>query len=290
MTADKSTTAVDIALPNGVKAAAIAVGDSHICVIVESDRSVLCWGRSDSGQLGTNNPSAGIVKVPVAVMGLSGVLTVRAGNALTCAAFSNGPAECWGNGAYGKNGNDPGVTPVPDAPLPRLIVGGGHFTIDAIDVATGPAGEHACALNNTGNAFCWGYNYFGQVGAASSGSDTGSSVSPVLTASGSNGFSGIVAMSAGANHTCGALTDGTAVCWGDNSSGQLGNGTTSIATTPYAVSLLTTVEAIDAGAGHTCALLKDKTAWCWGGNSLGQVGDSTTTQRNQPVKVLGLLP
>jgi hypothetical protein len=103
-----------------------------------------------------------------------------------------------------------------------------------------------------------------------------------------SGLTNAVAIAAGGAYTCALLSDGTARCWGYNSDGQLGDGTTTQRLTPVAVSGLTNAVAIATGSYHTCALLSDGSARCWGGNNNGQLGDGTTTKRLTPVTVIGL--
>jgi alpha-tubulin suppressor-like RCC1 family protein len=82
---------------------------------------------------------------------------------------------------------------------------------------------------------------------------------------------------AATTHTVYLKTDGTVWAWGNNSNGQLGDGTTTQSTSPVQVSGLSNVTAIAAGATHTVALKTDGTVWAWGDNSNGQLGNGTTT-------------
>jgi len=98
-------------------------------------------------------------------------------------------------------------------------------------------------------------------------------------------------LSSGSAHTCAILDDGSVSCWGYNSDGQLGDGTTTQRNTPTQTSSLgtgRTAVAISSGAFHTCAILDDGTVSCWGRNLYGGLGNGTTTDRNTPTQTSSL--
>jgi len=97
-----------------------------------------------------------------------------------------------------------------------------------------------------------------------------------------------VQLAVGGSHVCQVNGDGTVRCWGNNGSGQIGDGTTTTRLTPVSVPAVSSIVAIAAGASHTCALFPGGTAVCWGDNARGQLGDGTTATRTSPVTVLGL--
>ena len=162
---------------------------------------------------------------------------------------------------------------------------GWNFTAAQISAGS----SHTCAVTTTGGAKCWGYNYYGQLGDGN-GSWGATSTSPVdvvgLT-------SGVASITAAGVHTCAVTTTGGAKCWGRNTRGQLGDGSTTERTTPVDVSGLTSgVASISASGEHTCAVTTTGGAKCWGRNQYGQLGNGTTTAWNAstptPVDVSGL--
>jgi alpha-tubulin suppressor-like RCC1 family protein len=93
---------------------------------------------------------------------------------------------------------------------------------------------------------------------------------------------------AGANHSLALKLDGTVWAWGDNSVGELGDGTTTDRHTPVKVLNLSNIVAVAAGDGFSVAVKSDETVWTWGRNGNGQLGDGTTTTRITPIMVPGL--
>ena len=98
----------------------------------------------------------------------------------------------------------------------------------------------------------------------------------------------VAQVNAGYKHSCALMGDSTVKCWGDNSTGQLGDGTTTNRPRPKTVPGLSGVTQLSLGDGHSCALLSDGTVKCWGKNYSGQLGDGTALSRNNPAPVSGL--
>ena len=90
------------------------------------------------------------------------------------------------------------------------------------------------------------------------------------------------------HHTCVIVTGGAIMCWGTNSSGEVGDGSNIERTSPTIASGITGATDITIGLNHVCAVISGGQVQCWGGNRYGQLGDGTTTDRNKPVEVKGL--
>ncbi len=199
--------------------------------------------------------------------------SVDVGSSHTCAVKLDGSAWCWGYNYNGQLGD--GTTT--SRPNPTAVSGLGS---GVVELTAGV--DHTCARRTDGSAWCWGNNYRGQLG-------DGTTTSRTVPTAVSGFASGTLQLSAGEQYTCAVKTGGALWCWGFNTNGQLGDGTTTNRTTPTALSSLASgVGSVSAGNDHTCAVKTDGTAWCWGHNNLGQVGDGTTTNRTTPTAVTAL--
>lgn len=198
---------------------------------------------------------------------------ISVGNDHACAVTGSGAVQCWGSNLYGQLGDNSYLTRAAPVAVNGLTSG----------VASVAAGWlHSCALTTSGGVKCWGANFSGQLGT---GNTTGSAV-PVDVV-GLN--SGVTAIMVGQGHSCAVLASGGLKCWGSNSYGQLGDGTTTQRNSPVDVTGLSAgVVSAAAGNGHSCALMSSGAVKCWGINDSGQVGDGTTTARLTPADVSGL--
>jgi alpha-tubulin suppressor-like RCC1 family protein len=211
-----------------IDAVAVTAGFNHSCA-VRSSGSIACWGGNGARQLG-NNTNAPSSSTPVAVPDVAGAYAVAAGGPFTCALVAGGSAKCWGIGANGELGLGFYVDFHPAAGDVSGVAG-------ATEIAAGV--DHSCAIVSGGAAKCWGNNQNGQLGNGTTNNcDPSEGVymcgppSPVSVL----GLTGLTSIAGGSYHTCAVAADGAGYCWGYNSTGQLGNGTTTQSTTPVPVS------------------------------------------------------
>jgi len=195
---------------NGLTGAiAIAAATDHACAVLEGG-DVSCWGGNSEGQLGIGSITESLT--PTKLTALSDIAQVAAAARFSCARQAGGRVYCWGNNQSGQLGNgSPNGEPNPS---PILVPGVG----DAIFLWTGF--EHACAVRKGGAIACWGSAGNGQLGKGSVPSDA-SIPMPVAVV----GAPPAIGVWTGGNRSCSLASDGRAFCWGQNATGQLGNGT-----------------------------------------------------------------
>ena len=235
--------------------AAVSAGAIHSLALT-SDGSVWAWGNNAYGQLGdgttTNHYS------PVQVPGLTGVAAVAAGLGYSLALKSDGSVWAWGwnySGQLGDGTNTPSYSP---RPVPGL---GGV-------VAVAAGWNHALAVKSDGSVWAWGYNARGELGDGTISS--GITPNPPKQVP---GLTDVVAVAAGGSHSLALKAGGSLWAWGDNSTGELGDGTTTIRPSPIRVPGLTGVTKFAAGLSYSLALTSDGSLWAWGDNAYGQLGN-----------------
>jgi alpha-tubulin suppressor-like RCC1 family protein len=251
----------------------VRAGHMHSCGVTTSG-AAYCWGYNKYGQLGDGSDLVQR-RIPVPVAGGRLFRRVSPGGLHTCGVTTNDRAFCWGLGGQGQIGDGKTF----QRRTPRLVAGGLSWRQV---VASGAF--HSCGITWDHRAYCWGFNGHGQLGIG-----TTNPLICCLTPMPVAGDRQFAILSAGGDYTCGVTIAHVALCWGDNSTGSLGDGTTIERTRPRAVSGGLSFSGVSAGfGGHACGVTTDSRAYCWGGNQFGEVGDGTTnTLRLTPVPVAG---
>ncbi|MCO4761697.1 MAG: hypothetical protein KC502_09350 [Myxococcales bacterium] len=300
---------------------AVQLGGRHSCALLK-DTTVKCWGYNTYGQLGNGTTSHS--SSPVAVKGLTGVIELAAGYDSTCALKTDSTVHCWGHNYDGMLGNGQSgynkksLTPIPNGlnSIKHLSGGYRHYCALKSDQSTwcwgynlyqqavpgtsssdvlkptlakglakstavAAGGNHTCVVTAAGGVNCIGRNTDGQLGmGAKSPSDSNDKVYAAL------GVSNIISLAGGYYHTVALDSTGRAWTWGDNSQGELGDGTKTDNPTPQKLNTPTGVIQVTAGDDFTCALLKTGSVWCVGDNSNGELGIGSTSDKTDFVRTV----
>jgi alpha-tubulin suppressor-like RCC1 family protein len=254
----------------------IAAGWYHTCAITTTN-AAYCWGANSVRQLGDGTTAAKNVPTLVSDPSIGAVTwsQITAGLDHTCAITTTNAAYCWGRIGMGNLGD--GTTA--DRNFPTLVSdpSGGAVTWSQITAGA----SYTCGITTTNVAYCWGRNNSPSgVGNLGDGTTADRNI-PTLVSDPSGGAVQWSQIAAGGYHTCATTPTNAAYCWGRNSDGRLGIGSTTNASVPTAVVGSLSFTRLPTGFSHTCGLA-GATTYCWGENSTGQLGDGTNVNRNRP--------
>ncbi len=276
-----STVPVDIPRLGAGTTVQLTTGRKHACAVTITG-ATRCWGSNSSSQLGIGMEKGGSTIMPSLVSGLGPGTTrqVDANHLSTCATRTDGAAQCWGANVVGALGDGTQV----ERNRPSQVSGLGTGTTAQVSV-----GVHGgCAVTAGGAVRCWGDNAQGELGYPHEGGGQYWSLVPVEVATLGAG-STIAVDASGSGFNCALSSLSATVCWGANSDGTLGTGSSGASRpTPGPVDGLgrgTTVR-VATGYAHACAVTTEGQVRCWGDNSYGQIGDGTFDQRVSPVRVV----
>ncbi len=255
----------------GLALASVSADGSHTCAVM-AQGAAYCWGQNVHGQLGIGTADTLAHTSPTAVAGGIRFVSVTAGGQRTCGVTTTGPAYCWGSNAAGGLGDGTRK----DSAVPAPVAGGLTFA------AVSAGGEHTCGVTTNGAAYCWGSNDSGQLGNDTTdlscpGVDHGCSKTPLLVLGGLTFRS----LSTGTSHTCGVTAGGKAYCWGANTFGQLGDGSTDDRSRPVLVAGGLAFGSVSTGESHTCGVSSDGRIYCWGRNDRGELGSTSAHESCQ---------
>jgi alpha-tubulin suppressor-like RCC1 family protein len=225
----------------------IALGTIAACALLE-DSTVACYGGGIVGTLGRGVERPAIDPVPRRVPGLKDVAKVFGGGYTMCAVRLDGTVSCWGA--------DQSANPYGARPGDLFVVEGlGKVTDLAVSTS------HTCALVDAGDLYCFGSNYFGELGDGTTDNSKRALKVPSI--------SGATHVATGAEVSCAVVAGGGVSCWGMNDHGQLGQGDEDklVHSAPLAVLGLegpATSVAASSESGAVCALLESGASKCWG--------------------------
>jgi alpha-tubulin suppressor-like RCC1 family protein len=204
-------------------------------------------------------------------------LSVSTGDANACSINVYGDVQCWGDDGYGQLGDGNFDDPPTEEHVEGMVYG-------AQQVASGDGFSCAIVQPGAGNkVMCWGDDDHGQLG---DGANVNSATPVQVQGLGGSGLT-ISDLTAGSDFACAQVTGlfGSVKCWGDDSDGQLGNGSTSpYSNVPVTVVNSSQLQHLSAGWNHACGTISGL-AYCWGSNSNGQLGDGMDTSSSTPVPV-----
>jgi alpha-tubulin suppressor-like RCC1 family protein len=236
------------------------------------DGSVWAWGNNSHGQLG--NGSMAQRGTPLPVPGLTGIRHAAAGNAHSIVARSDGSVWSWGTGSNHRHGS--GVSrhrPVPERvgslENASKVFSGGHYALTLLQ------------RQEVQEVWGWGANWEGQLG-----NEPRVKVLPTHLRDIQERIQvRLETLAVGLGHTLALDEQNSVWAWGNNDSGQLGDGTTENKNSPVLVPGLPATRAISAGYRSSMALDVDGSVWTWGDNSRGLLGDGTTVARALPARI-----
>ncbi len=270
---DNSTTDsnVPVSVAGISSATDVSAGDRFSCARL-TNAEVWCWGLNSAGKLG--NATTANSPVPVQVSLSVAAMSVSAGFEHACVRTVSARAHCWGNGFRGQLGNG-ATTP---SLVPVAVTGLTNVT--AVSAGT----SHTCARLADGTVRCWGAGANGQLGNNGVADSNVPVVVNLITAALPNATS---VSAAGGGSTCARMSDATLRCWGFNSSGQLGDNTSTQRREPVSV-LGVSATTVETGRVHACARMLDETVQCWGAGENGRLGYGGAFGRLTAVAVVGV--
>jgi len=266
----------------------VAAGDGH--VLVRATNTIWAFGRNHLGQV-VSNTAANPILPPVQTAGLLGSVSAGA----VFAGANHSLAVAVDHRLYGGGSNN--VFQVARAGSTTNVA---HYwswgsMLGSVTMASG--GSNFTLALVSGNIYAFGTDTTnGRVGRFSSSTslnaDRRANEGTPLNHSITGGNRTIAYIAAGHNHALAVDTSGNVVAWGNNSHGQLGNGTTTstVAGTGFSIvptqGINTIITSVAGGSNHSVAMGQNGSVWTWGGNASGQLGDGATTGRSTPVQVL----
>jgi len=252
-------------------------GGGAFSVALKSDSTLWAWGNNSAGELGNGTTDTSVHATPSVSAAPTTWKAVACGYEHGAALRGDGSLWTWGADHSGQLGL--GDTTARAAPTQVTGCSGGD--VNWVAVACGH--DYTLALKSDGSLWSWGDNTYGQLG--NGGHDSSAHPVPVRVGTGNSW----TAIACGWYHAEAVRSDGTLWSWGYNSSGQLGDGTTTERDAPLQITGCPGGDAnwvaVAAGEAFTLGLKSNGSVWAWGSNGYGQLADGTTTSHSSPALI-----
>ena len=276
---------VRIKHPEGRKWLHVSAGSEHVCAADDYDQ-VWCWGHNNRGQVKPGSTTS-LFSTPQKVLDWVDK-KVYTGSSFSCIIDDmDGYGWCWGWNGEGELGSN--NTDSQPADIEQIVNPENDNSWVWRKLA--PGGNHTCGIGQTfpgsKKLYCWGYNYYGQVGTSPAGSGQKYYVPQEVKNPDDKEW---IDVTTGAAHSCGIDSDHNLWCWGYNGNKQLGVDSIYSTYTPQLVVHPEGLkwEKVSAGFQHTCAIDEVGQVYCWGWNIFGGVGDGSGTKIAEPILVSSL--
>ncbi len=243
---------------------------------IKADSTVWCWGTNSYGALGIGDTTISSSKAPVQVstamasgsplMGITMVVVADLGYS-ACAIGAGGALWCWGYGASGQLG----IGDQSNSSFAVPVVGDASATQVTGFATIAPSYYNTCGMKTDKSVWCWGDNYYGEIGNGTDGQTTSAKryqLYPTQVTNLATSATSVITSYWNYN-ACASTNDGSAYCWGNNGSGDLANGlATGYSNVPSqvltaAATPLTNVAKVINWYGKPCAVRTDGSIWCW---------------------------
>ena len=245
----------------------IAAGASHTCGLNASQK-IECWGDNSDSAVGNNSTSD--QTTPVLIDSTNSYSMVATGNSQSCGITLSGSLRCWG---YNQDGSLLG-SGTADVTSPQTVDSTNSYSFVSI------GNTHSCAITAAGRLRCWGLNDSGQLGNSSI--TIGTTVTPLTDIDTAHTY---IFVAAGFNETCGITDSNDLYCWGSNTSGKLGDGTTTDRYVPTLIDSGVKYRKVTVAATYACGLTTSNVLKCWGSNAVYTLGTGNTTSSTTPTVI-----
>lgn len=284
----------------------VFAGDSTSCAI-DSEYIGYCWGLNEDGQLAKGLSTE--TDRPRIFDESDNWDSLDSGVEHTCGLKNESGQKtlwCGGGNSFGQLG----ISSTDNKSVAVQLKGANGLLEYWNSISTGH--HHTCAIDENQALYCWGKNSHNQLATNSTNNVAANwSLQKIEVPADPNQVDDWLVVDAGASHTCGiketdnlGATRNTLYCWGDNSTGQIGNNGSGAGLRVSTPTQITNdmwldvavggyIDATHTEGGHTCGIkiaapnITEGELWCWGQNNASQLGNeaSNTDDETAPIKI-----